>query len=92
MRVGGDRAAPQPIGQLAYIDAAHRTHARVEDARRDWSAWQQNSPDIPRLHSGWIPLITFVVLAEPTRWAEQRQGRTHDMNDLPLAGRQTYPA
>jgi predicted nucleic acid-binding protein len=35
------------------------------------------SPDVLRLLGGRVPLITFVTLAELTRWVEQRQWGAH---------------
>jgi predicted nucleic acid-binding protein len=35
------------------------------------------SPEVLRLLGGRIPLITFVTLAELTRWVEQRQWGAH---------------
>ncbi|MGH3985071.1 MAG: type II toxin-antitoxin system VapC family toxin [Pseudonocardiaceae bacterium] len=34
-------------------------------------------PDVSRLLAGRVPLITFVTLAELTRWVEQRQWGTN---------------
>ncbi len=34
-------------------------------------------PDVLRLLGGRVPLITFVTLAELTRWVEQRQWEAH---------------
>ncbi|MGH3973487.1 MAG: hypothetical protein ACRDS9_09185, partial [Pseudonocardiaceae bacterium] len=38
--------------------------------------------DILRLLAGRVPLITFVTLAELTRWVEQRQWGTHRREQL----------